>query len=164
MFENKGFYEELEELREDEPEASFGFLENIDTNVKIDWFIVNAYDFLHGFCHTFAYVLSREFGYKIYSIYDEEGVLVHTYCVIPNGNEPIYVDIRGCTSDFGLFIQEFDDFITINEDGGEPLDIREETEVIKNEMSDPDLDEEFGKNYLLAAEELFEDYKSYYYV
>lgn len=153
MVKNKGFYEELNKLRKDDPKANFDFLKNINTKIYI-----RAIDFLHGFCTVFAYVLHKEFGYKIYSIYDEDGTIVHAYCVVPNGEETVYVDVRGCTTDFVLFMDEFNE-----SNDYKTLKIRNYTLVAKKAIKDTDIK---GKDIpiLSAAKEIIQNYKNYYQV
>lgn len=104
----ENFYEELETLRKEEPEATFGFMENIDLGGGI-----TAYDFLHGECCQFAIALAKEFGYPIEVLRHSGGKLIHAYC--RNGNQ--YVDARGCTSDDVAFFAEFDFECTLYLDG-----------------------------------------------
>ena len=104
-----GFYKELEEIRADGmSDASFGFLENVPVGDAY-----NLYNFLHGWCDHFAAALSDFFGYEIEYVIDNDGGLVHAYCVqeMTNG-ETAYIDARGITTDDELFFDEFADFCT----------------------------------------------------
>lgn len=106
---NWGFYKELKEMRaEGQVEADFGFLENVPVGDAY-----NLYDFLHGWCDHFAAALSDFLGYEIEYVIDNNGGLVHAYCVreLASG-ETAYVDARGITTDAELFFDEFADFCT----------------------------------------------------
>lgn len=99
-----GFYKELDEIREDDPEATFGFLEVVCNMGRFQ-----AFDFLHGYCLDFALMLSDELGYKIEDIRSPEGFLIHAYCVAEAEGEKLYIDVRGVTNDPELFFGEFED-------------------------------------------------------
>ena len=102
-----GFYRELEELRADGmPDADFGFLENVPVGDAY-W----LYDFLHGCCDQFAAALSDFFGYTIEYVLDNDGNLIHAYCVYDLADgETAYIDARGITVDAELFFDEFADW------------------------------------------------------
>lgn len=116
-----GFYLEMDQIAkdlEDELEEyispTFEFMESIcyeNKDEKATINEINAYDFLHGFCYEFALVLNQLYGYEIECILDENNELVHAYCIIKNDNNNVYIDIRGITTDYHLFIKEFDDWI-----------------------------------------------------
>ena len=158
MVKTKGFYEELEKLRKNDSEANFGFLKNINTKIYI-----KAIDFLHGLCTVFAYALHREFGYDIYSIYDEDGIIVHAYCAVLNGEETVYVDVRGCTTDFVLFMDEFNESDDTTENYYKSLTIRKDTLVAEKAMENTNIKEE-DRPILSAAKEIIRKYKEYYQV
>lgn len=103
-----GYYEELRILREEDmqEDATFGFMENeiYDTPNS-------AYDYLHGMCHDFAVALADEFGYKIETIHDDDGRLIHAYCISEYAGKKAYVDIRGITTNPKLFFEEFEDWL-----------------------------------------------------
>lgn len=67
----KGFYTWEKE------EDDFSFLEELEVAPKID-----LYDFLHGFCCSFVKALNDVYGYPVHVLYNEEGEIVHAYCVI----------------------------------------------------------------------------------
>lgn len=107
-----GFYEELDLLRAEYPDADFGFLENVMVADNR-----NAMNFLHGFCDEFAASLSDIFGYEIECIrhFDEDdvvGKLIHVYCVAEIHGETAYIDVRGITTDPELFFEEFENEVT----------------------------------------------------
>lgn len=159
MVKTKGFYEELEKLREDNPKANFNFLEKIKTKIGM-----SAIDCLHGLCTVFAYALHKEFGYEIYSIYDEydgDEVIVHAYCAVPNGEETVYVDVRGYTTDFVLFMDEFNDSDDTTENYCKTLKIRNDTLLAEEAMEDTDIKEE-DRPILSAAKEIIRNYENYY--
>lgn len=97
-----GFYQEREELRRDDAAATFGLLDNIQVTNES-----SAYNFLHGCCDEFAATLSDIFGYEIECVRNADGRLIHAYCVSYIGDEKAYIDIRGITTDPGLFFEEF---------------------------------------------------------
>ena len=73
---------------------------------------LSAYSFLHGYCLDFAAALSIEFGYPLVTVRDEEENLIHAFCVTESHGLPIFLDIRGATSDSECFFEEFEDFLT----------------------------------------------------
>ncbi len=113
-----GFYEELDSLLEDYEDSDFGFLENINMpcedsvgvfDTKINRHI-NAYDFLHGCCNEFAYMLNEKYGYPIYEIVDHTGTLIHSFARLDQNNIHYFIDVRGITTDYHEFISEFEDW------------------------------------------------------
>lgn len=73
---------------------------------------LNAYDLLHGNCTVFASVLNREFGYPVYAAFDYDKNMVHSFCF----NEyDEFVDVRGTTSDYVEFLEEFEDEIDVQD-------------------------------------------------
>lgn len=108
----KGFYEELDEIREEDEEACFAFLENEQVSEE-----VYAYQYLHGDCPDFAAMLNEVYGYSIECVrYPDEdnvsGKLIHAYCVANFNGEKAYVDVRGMTTDPVLFFEEFENELT----------------------------------------------------
>ena len=109
-----GYYIERDIIFEDEPEEkSFHFLENICAEHTVS--AIFAHDYLHGFCDVFSYVLNQNYDIPIHMLWKGEE-LIHSYGVLPlvDGYNA-YIDIRGATTDFSLFIEEFQDFITYDE-------------------------------------------------
>lgn len=102
-----GYYLELDALLEQDKDSTFGFLENISYSSEM-----NAYNYLHGYCDDFAMALSEAFGYKIETVHNGDGKLIHAYCVDIIDSTPVYIDIRGITSDPGLFYEEFENELT----------------------------------------------------
>lgn len=102
-----GFYNELDELRQEDALANFGFLENVDVTKDF-----TAFNFLHGLCDEFAAMLSDVFGYEIECVRNGEGRLIHAYCTAYIGEEKAYIDVRGITTDKSLFFEEFDNELT----------------------------------------------------
>lgn len=155
MVKTKGFYDELKKLREDGPKANF-FIRDINPKIHM-----KPIDFLHGFCTVFAYALHKELGYEIYSIYDDDEIIVHAYCVVPNGEENVYVDVRGCTTDFVLFMDEFNESSDTTENYYKALNIRNDTLVAEEAMEDTDIKED-SRPILSTAKEIIRKYESYY--
>lgn len=116
----QGFYKELENRRRSGSAADFGFLEEIpvvgDSGKQCVFlngnssFELSLLDFLHGSCHIFSRYLHDKFGYKVCNIFTDNGHLIHSYCVDPDGN---YVDVRGKISDLKAFFSEFEDEIDL---------------------------------------------------
>lgn len=106
--EGYGYYEELREIRKEEDckDADFSFLENEEYDTPN-----SAYDYLHGMCHDFAVALADEFGYKIETIHDDDGSLIHAYCISKYAGKKAYIDIRGITTNPKLFFEEFEDWL-----------------------------------------------------
>lgn len=144
-----GFYNELDELNNEDNNANFGFLENIIVSEED-----NAFNFLHGDCGLFAAMLSDIYGYEIECIRetDDDGFpckLIHAYCVANINNEKAYIDVRGITTDSVLFYEEFENQITyfketnsflfVDYEGYEKYAIVEHFKC-KDEMFDGDLE------------------------
>lgn len=104
---HNGFYLDKESLiRELGEQIDFGFLGN---EPKCKNF--GPDDFLHGYCDIFACMLHDKYGYPIEKIIDEDGLLIHAYCVCKQYNRTLYMDIRGATDNWEEFLEEFDDFM-----------------------------------------------------
>lgn len=143
-----GFYEEWKDLQKEYPNCDFSFLEN-EVIAKIDGRNLSAYDYLHGYCNSFAFSLQQQFGYEIQAIYDENHSLVHVYCINLNQTKTMhFIDVRGCTTDFQAFLSDFENFITITED--KPLNI----EAYKNTNKD--------MTQIENAAQFIQKYKNYY--
>ena len=71
-------------------------------------------DFLHGWCDAFAFLLHDEFGWDVEEIVDEGGLLVHAYCVRYDDGVPVFIDVRGETTNFYDFVYEFWDCLPID--------------------------------------------------
>ncbi len=110
---HNGFYDERDELIKemykseddfDEDEVLFDFLvnETADPENGYKEGDLTAYDFLHGYCNVFAWILSQKTGLAPIGMY-EYGRLIHAFVETDNG----YIDIRGFTDDYDEFIQEF---------------------------------------------------------
>ncbi len=65
-----------------------------------EYCFTDARFFLQGSCQIFAHALQVRFGYKIYCL--TVGHSCHYFC--KTDDEKTYIDVRGCTSDFDLFI------------------------------------------------------------
>lgn len=90
-------------------DGDYDFLEN----TKVNGHTVDALQFLHGNCHTFAVVtaelLSANVG--LWTEYDEEmgcEVLIHAFVVESKNNEAVYIDVRGVTDSFEDIVDGFD--------------------------------------------------------
>ena len=106
-----GFYKELDELKEKEKCAGFGFLKNLDIGDE------TAYRYLHGDCADFAAMLNEVYGYPIECVRHPDddnvrGKLIHAYCVADFNGEKAYIDVRGITTDPKRFWEEFENELT----------------------------------------------------
>lgn len=103
---SKGFYtsnkdniiESLLEIHSNKPAASI----NDEEYVYYD-----AEGFLHGYCHIFAYALYQKFGYEIYEISNSSESVIHWCCISKYDGIDVYIDVRGITSNFNEFLNEF---------------------------------------------------------
>ncbi len=120
-----GFYNELEELRQEGQNANFGFLKNIDVTDES-----SAYAFLHGVCDEFAVMLSDIYGYEIETVRNGVGRLIHAYCISQIGDEKAYIDVRGITTDAELFFNEFKNELYYCPDGRIFVEDEEGCEVV----------------------------------
>lgn len=115
----KGLYEELDELLVGDSDAGWDFfhIEDVLDEGEIDFLRFLKiepedyfpYMFLHGYCYAFASCLNLKYGYEMKGIYNENDKLVHAYCVAYKDKNPVFIDIRGCTSNWAEFIEEFRD-------------------------------------------------------
>ena len=136
---NKDFLSQLSEIRSKNPA-------NISNN---DTVYYNAYLFLHGLCHVFAYVLHQKYGYDILELKNKSESMVHWCCITTYKGQNIYIDIRGITSDFDEFIMEFQPDI-----GNNPV-----RRIVTNL---DDYDDEWENEQLLFANEIILKYENYY--
>lgn len=161
-----GFYEEPDSLLKDFEEPDWFFLENIGgeyevyaNNMCSDGinrnFQISAYDFLHGCCNEFAYMLNEKYGYPVFEIKGEEGNLIHSFARVDTDSKHYFIDVRGITTDYSEFISEFEDW-TDEETSIEntfPVDLQNEGERERNTPS---------KENREFIEKLFSDYGDYY--
>lgn len=61
-----------------------------------------AHDFLQGSCQLFSLALHKKFGYEAFEIQGKNGV--YYFCRSTHNGQPIYIDIRGATTDFNEFL------------------------------------------------------------
>lgn len=73
--------------------------------------LIYIYEFLFEYCEAFAASLNQHFGYKVEYLYDDNGNLVYTYCVLNIGGKMHYIDIRGVTDDWNEFIEKFNEYL-----------------------------------------------------
>ncbi len=121
------FYDARDILRQDmirqgeidkDEELGFDFLENEFFSkrngelCKLNNKELSANDFLHGYCDVFAYYLHLKYNYRIVNIFDDEGGLIHSFCVDKKG---FLVDVRGKTKDIEVFFEPYSDWITTNQ-------------------------------------------------
>jgi hypothetical protein len=100
---------ELKEQGDLEPseKITFGFMENecsgyIDPETGLE---INAFDFLEGWCDTFAFELEKcRPDAKAMGAYQSD-VLIHAFVIVPEG----YLDIRGLCPDLEQLLKTFND-------------------------------------------------------
>lgn len=163
---HSGFYEEMDLLMKDCEDSDWGFLENVGgeyevyaNNVCNDGierrFRINAYDFLHGSCNEFAYMLNEKYGYPVFEIKDEKGNLIHSFTRVDTDSQHYFIDVRGITTDYSEFISEFEDWIDEETSiiNTFPVDLLDKDERERNAPS---------KENREFIENLFSDYNNYY--
>lgn len=64
----------------------------------------DAHDFLQGSCDLFARALHERFGYEVYEIRRNGSTTHHWYGKSSYQGLPIYIDVRGATTDFDTFL------------------------------------------------------------
>lgn len=91
----------------------FGFLENIGSeyNIRSNVFLMTAYDYLHGHCDLFAYALYERYSLPLYEIRNNKNDLVHCFAITETSSGKMFVDVRGATTDYFEFVDDFEDFI-----------------------------------------------------
>lgn len=115
-FRHNGFYTVLDNLRNMDREAEmndflFGIHSYESVSKREDGY--DAQTYLHGLCDVFAQELRNRFGYRAMEIDDEDGYLIHAFCVVKRQKTNYYIDLRGITADSEEFFREFDDFIDV---------------------------------------------------
>lgn len=75
---------------------------------------ISSYHFLHGMCDVFARYMAHTYGLRQEAILDDEGRLIHAYCMAqtPTGTT-LFLDVRGWTDDYDEFLSEFDDWLVV---------------------------------------------------
>lgn len=157
-----GFYSELKELKKQDSDSNFGFLENLRVTSES-----SAHNFLHGCCDEFAAMLSEIYGYEIECVRNADDRLIHAYCISYIGDEKAYIDIRGITTDPKSFFSEFeneltyyppdDSILVLDEDGCE-VEAAREIWANKDEL----FDGEYEKWDDPEIKEFIKDYGDYY--
>lgn len=69
---------------------------------EVEEFYDNASVFLQGSCQLFAYALNEFFGYEVIEIRQDGSP--HYFCKSVIQGTPIYIDVRGATSDLKDFV------------------------------------------------------------
>lgn len=116
MFEGTRFdkktFRELSIVQDD----CFEFLESLRISKKF-----SAMDLLHGWCNVFAKALSEMTGNEAYTIpmEDDDGsplpLSVHCFCVEKGKEGNVYIDVRGRFDMPEEMMEEFEDFIVLDE-------------------------------------------------
>ena len=93
-----------------------------DEMLEDESFVVfDADDFRQGACQTFAYELTKKYGYPVFVI--EKDANPHIFCKSKDGR--YYIDVRGVTDDFSEFIRTLEYFYDA-EDKSEPYEFLKE--------------------------------------
>lgn len=100
---HKGFYE----INEDNNKMQSHMIANMNIPEIFKERTYFIHHFLHGMCHIFAYVLHKRFGYDILEIKNISGSCIHWCCIANYKGKEIYIDVRGMTTDYQEFLQEF---------------------------------------------------------
>ena len=100
----------------------------------LDAIEMNASSLLHGYCSVFAYQLAKKYGYPIYLVSNiETGEKVHYFCWYRG----LLVDVRGIIDNLSLFMNEFADFVDMDNEFGngniEAIDFKYLESVVKSE-------------------------------
>lgn len=104
----RGYWADAQYLPE-EDRYNFAFLEE-----EFEGTETSAFDFLHGYCDTFAVALylryTREYIYPQIVCIKEKGTfgIIHTFLQLHKDNRKWFIDIRGATTDGEQFLSEFD--------------------------------------------------------
>lgn len=151
---HNGFYEELDELLKD-GDADFGFMENEFLGVDEEGRPFEAYCFVHGFCNVFAQILNKIYGYPIECIYNEEGRLIHCFCVDESDETPVFIDARGKTTDYYELVSEFEDELDYY--GYYPVENSQRYFELPADLFTD------GECYKEFARKLIDDYPEYYH-
>lgn len=114
----------------------------------------DANTFLHGVCDIFAYALAKLFNYTIYQVVDDNGYIVHAFCIYRKNNTNLYIDARGITSDYDDFISDFEDFF-------EDENLKYKFQPFNYKNFEEYSTEDFNEFYLQAIN-FISKYKEYY--
>ena len=64
-------------------------------------------EFLHGGCVEFACALHDRYSYPVEHIQKPDGSLTHAYCVAQKNGHLYFIDIRGITDRWDLFVRPY---------------------------------------------------------
>lgn len=64
----------------------------------------DASNFLQGSCDLFARALNEVYGYPTFQI--RKGLYLHCFCIAKWKDMPVYIDVRGATSNFREFCED----------------------------------------------------------
>ncbi len=78
-----------------------------DNTEKSECPFSSAFDFLHGACNLFAAALHERKGYDVFEIVRSSGGSIHWYASAEYRGRPVYIDVRGVTTDQSEFFREF---------------------------------------------------------
>ena len=158
----RNFYKQLSESRKKNIFADYEFMTLCKCTEKLN--SMSAYDFLHGFCVTFAYVLSKEYGYsiamrEIQNTDAWEANVVHCWCE----KDGCYIDVRGITRNFYEFWDEFEEFdsFDLENDNIVLLKFKNSSELYDYLEGDI-IHNSFAPFYIRMAKILLKEYSDYY--
>ncbi len=161
---HKGFWNEIDNLRQNNPDISWDYLEAFN-NAAIPDLKFGPYNFLHGLCDVFAQALNEIYGYPIEYVFERKDNdqyynytpnLMHAYCVINHNGTSLYVDIRGITDNKNEMLEEFE----LSED-----DIDGDY-IYTYRSNQPTAPFAFASNaaYLIEAKQLINLHTDYYHI
>ena len=158
----KNFYEQLMEYRKEDRFADYESMTLCKCTKKLN--SMSAYDFLHGFCVTFAYALSKEYGYPIVmrerqNMDKQEANVVHCWCE----KDGAFIDVRGITQSFQKFWDEFEDFdsFDLEDDSILLLKFKDHSELYDYLEGDV-IHNSFAPFYVQMARILLKEHPDYY--
>lgn len=116
-----------------------------------DYLYIYARLFLYSSCHLFALALYEEFKYKTYEIKDHKDRLIHVFCMATYRGQPVYIDVRGITTDFVEFVSAF------------YIILRDGYRIVAYDIEgDRGLEEDGDKTGYRFAQSIIKKYRGYY--
>lgn len=111
----------------------------------------DAYIFLKGICHIFAFALHEIFGYEIYEVRSNDNGTNHWFCQSYYQGKKIYIDVRGATTDYEEFLEEF-----------QPLMGKKPIINLYENINPLDFKDEWEDNGIKFAKDIILKYYEYY--
>ena len=107
-------------------EADVGYSKSLLEDPESEFVLYDADVFRQGVCQLFAYALNEKFGYPVYKIQSIN--TFHVFC--KSYDKQKYIDVRGITEDFTVFITGTD-LYKIRNDISEAYQFIDEDKCIK---------------------------------